>query len=371
MNNLGTKAETLKLIYQKLENASVLPQYTFTVDEWEDNKKIVLDEFSGLDWNGCVIIRSSSLAEDTEQSSQAGKYISIANVSGESEFQSAVERVISSYDDNNGENQILVQPMLSDVKMCGVAFTMDPNTLGNYYVVNYDDSGSTSVITSGWGGQNRLFYKFKRDEKKGSIKQYELMERLCKALSELEDFFEKENLDVEFAFTEDNLLYILQVRSLCLQGNPVDGKQQKLELERIEKKIREAQSKKPFLCGKTTIYSVMTDWNPAEMIGIRPKPLALSLYQEIITNSVWAYQRDNYGYRNLRSFPLMIDFGGLPYIDIRVSFNSFVPAELEDELSEKLVNYYIDRLVENPEKHDKSFDEYVHSIKIFYCVRFP
>ena len=361
MNNLGTKAETLKLIYQKLENASVLPQYTFTVDEWEDNKKIVLDEFSGLDWNGCVIIRSSSLAEDTEQSSQAGKYISIANVSGESEFQSAVERVISSYDDNNGENQILVQPMLSDVKMCGVAFTMDPNTLGNYYVVNYDDSGSTSVITSGWGGQNRLFYKFKRDEKKGSIKQYELMERLCKALSELEDFFEKENLDVEFAFTEDNLLYILQVRSLCLQGNPVDGKQQKLELERIEKKIREAQSKKPFLCGKTTIYSVMTDWNPAEMIGIRPKPLALSLYQEIITNSVWAYQRDNYGYRNLRSFPLMIDFGGLPYIDIRVSFNSFVPAELEDELSEKLVNYYIDRLVENPEKHDKAEFDIVFS----------
>ena len=136
MNNLGTKAETLKLIYQKLKNASVLPQYTFTVDEWEDNKKVVIDEFSGLNWNGCVIVRSSSLAEDTEQSSQAGKYISIANVSGDSEFQSAVERVISSYDDNNGLNQILVQPMLLDVKMCGVAFTMDPNTLGNYYVVN-------------------------------------------------------------------------------------------------------------------------------------------------------------------------------------------------------------------------------------------
>ena len=163
MNNLGTKAETLKLIYQKLKNASVLPQYTFTVDEWEDNKKVVIDEFSGLNWNGCVIVRSSSLAEDTEQSSQAGKYISIANVSGDSEFQSAVERVISSYDDNNGLNQILVQPMLLDVKMCGVAFTMDPNTLGNYYVVNYDDSGSTSVITSGWEGKNRLFYKFKSD----------------------------------------------------------------------------------------------------------------------------------------------------------------------------------------------------------------
>ena len=47
----------------------------------------------------------------------------------------------------------------------------------------------------------------------------------------------------------------------------------------------------------------MPDWNPAEMIGIRPRPLALSLYQNLITDSTWAYQRDNYGYRNVRGFP--------------------------------------------------------------------
>lgn len=43
----------------------------------------------------------------------------------------------------------------------------------------------------------------------------------------------------------------------------------------------------------------------------------------------------------------------MPYIDVRVSFNSFLPAALEDNLSEKLVNYYIDRLIENPSLHDK------------------
>ena len=109
----------------------------------------------------------------------------------------------------------------------------------------------------------------------------------------------------------------------------------------------------------------MTDWNPAEMIGIRPKPLALSLYREIITDSVWAYQRDNYGYRNLRSFPLMVDFGGLPYIDVRVSFNSFVPAGLEEKLSEKLVNYYLDQLIDNPSKHDKAEFDIVFSCYTF------
>ena len=30
----------------------------------------------------------------------------------------------------------------------------------------------------------------------------------------------------------------------------------------------------------------MPDWNPAEIIGIKPKPLALSLYQELITNEI-------------------------------------------------------------------------------------
>ena len=95
----------------------------------------------------------------------------------------------------------------------------------------------------------------------------------------------------------------------------------------------------PYLLGEKTILGVMPDWNPAEMIGIRPKPLALSLYRELITDSIWAYQRHNYGYRNLRSFPLMLSFFGLPYIDVRLSFNSFIPADLDDTLAEKLVNY--------------------------------
>ena len=35
----------------------------------------------------------------------------------------------------------------------------------------------------------------------------------------------------------------------------------------------------------------MPDWNPAEIIGIKPKPLALSLYKGLITDSIWSQQR--------------------------------------------------------------------------------
>jgi phosphohistidine swiveling domain-containing protein len=117
--------------------------------------------------------------------------------------------------------------------------------------------------------------------------------------------------------------------------------------------------------GKRTVYGVMPDWNPAEIIGIRPKPLSLSLYRDLVTDSIWAYQRHNYGYRNLRSFPLMPHFFGKPYIDVRVSFNSFIPSDLDEGLAGKLVDYYIERLLASPRLHDKVEFEIVFSCYSF------
>ena len=118
------------------------------------------------------------------ENSHAGKYESIADVSGETAFVKAVETVIASYDDDNGNNQVLVQPMLSDVCSCGVAFTLDPNTMGNYYVINYDESGSTSAITSGQSTSNKLYYRFKSDMAEAVNPQPLSMDQLCLAFKE-------------------------------------------------------------------------------------------------------------------------------------------------------------------------------------------
>ncbi len=117
----------------------------------------------------------------------------------------------------------------------------------------------------------------------------------------------------------------------------------------------------PYLHGNRSVFGVMPDWNPAEIIGLKPRPLALSLYRELITDSIWAYQRDNYGYKNLRSFPLLMSFHGLPYIDVRVSFNSFIPRDMKPDLAERLVNYYIERLLAQPTLHDKVEFEIIFS----------
>ncbi len=358
MERLGTKAETLEQMYGKLNTAKVLPQFTFTVAEWIQQRGVIVHRFSKLNWNADVIVRSSCQGEDTQDASMAGKFESVADVSGMEAFQNAADKVVSSYGAADSDDQILVQPMLRNVKFSGVAFTLDPSTHGNYYIVNYDRTGDTSAVTSGTGGHDCLYYHFKNTSIGSAPEE---LQQLLTTLGELETFFGQDNLDVEFAVTQEDELYILQVRTLCVSQERVDRARQAEGLARIVEKIKQNNQPKPFLCGRKTAYSVMTDWNPAEMIGVRPKPLALSLYREIITDSVWAYQRDNYGYRNLRSFPLMVDFCGLPYIDVRVSFNSFIPAGLDEEVSEKLVNYYIEQLVQNPQKHDKAEFEIVFS----------
>ena len=97
----------------------------------------------------------------------------------------------------------------------------------------------------------------------------------------------------------------------------------------------------------------MPDWNPAEIIGIKPKPLALSLYRELITDHVWSKQRRNYGYRYVGSNHLMASFFGTPYIDVRVDFNSWIPNNLNQNLANKLTNFYIKKFIKNKNYHDK------------------
>jgi phosphoenolpyruvate synthase/pyruvate phosphate dikinase len=163
-----------------------------------------------------------------------------------------------------------------------------------------------------------------------------------------------DSLDIEFAIDKKNNIYLLQVRPLIIN---IPKKFSDISHYKIVNNISNTldvwMKKNPYLLGDKGIYGVMPDWNPAEIIGRKPKPLALSLYRELVTNEIWAYQRDNYGYRNLRSFPLLVEIEGCPYIDVRVSFNSFIPKKLNTEISNKLTNYYLQKLSDNPHLHDK------------------
>lgn len=363
--SFGTKAETLEYLYQKSGRlkALVLKPCYFTVGKWQNNRKDVLNDIEST-MSGVlrVIVRSSAKNEDSAQASMAGRYESLICENCREAVELTVEKVIRSYENPKPDDQVLVQQAIEDVQCSGVVFSIDPNTGGAYYVINYDDStGSASSVTSGTGRETKLFYWFSGQKEYPVDKRMSL---ICRAVTNMKKLLGREALDVEFLFTKGQL-YILQARPLVLKTRKKDPVKQCDVLGRIAGKIYSGNCKRPFLYGSRTIYGVMPDWNPAEMIGIHPGNLAASLYREIITDEVWAYQRDNYGYKKLRSFPLMVDFCGFPYIDVRVSFNSFIPADLDEAIAEKLVNYYLDRLEETPQKHDKvEFDI------VFSCYTF-
>ena len=357
----STKASTLLALKGMLKSAKIAPLVILTLKEWKENKKACLTKIVDSLGSSPLIVRSSCSFEDTEGFSNAGMFLSIADVSVE-ELPNSIDRVIESYGEASQGDQVLIQPMLTDVLRSGVAFSHDPNTCAPYRVVNWSEGADTSAVTSGIGG--RVW----QQAALSPIAPPSYLLPVVRLLSELLELFDHSPIDCEFAITnivEDDVrkevLWLLQARPLILsRGSELESEQAE-RLRSIEGKLEQGMQSHPFLMGSRTLYGVMPDWNPAEIIGIRPKPLSLSLYRELITDSIWAYQRHNYGYRNLRSFPLITHFFGLPYIDLRLSLNSFVPNDLEDGLADRLVEYYMDRLLEEPTLHDKIEFEVVFS----------
>jgi adenylylsulfate kinase-like enzyme/phosphohistidine swiveling domain-containing protein len=355
-----TKAESLEALAPLLRTASVLPQVRISVADWRSDPSGVLATLERTPWgSGRVIVRSSARCEDGGESSQAGKYDSVLGVAGSAAVAQAIERVIDSFaGDCSDDDQIFVQPMLERVAMAGVAFSRSP-TGGPYFIINYDDcSGLTDRVTAGNGDNLKTFFclKSRPDACPASLAP------VIDLVRELEDLLSSDAIDVEFAVGKGGELYLLQVRPLVLdrQERVADAKVESV-LADVARKVELLSRPRPFLYGNRAIFGVMPDWNPAEMIGLRPYPLSLSLYRELITDAIWAYQRDNYGYKNLRSFPLLVSFHGLPYIDVRVDFNSFIPRDVSHDLAGRLVNYYIDRLHADPHLHDKVEFEIIFS----------
>ena len=360
---LSSKAKTLELLSKVIKSAKVLPMFRFNVLSYENRQSKILNNIKEK-FNGNLIIRSSSINEDNFQQSNAGKFVSIMDidVNDRKALKESIEKVIISFGKNKKKNdEIFVQPMLKNVTMSGVIFSCDIDTLSSYFVINYDESGSTNSVTSGNTNNLKSFICFKE---KINIKSKKL-KKIIKTSAECEKLFNNKFLDIEFAFSNEQL-YILQVRAI------VSNKKEDLSninlsknLKKVEKKIQKLNTPHPNLLGNKTLFSVMTDWNPAEIVGLRPKRLALSLYKELITDETWAYQRDNYGYRRLRSHPILVSFLGVPFIDVRVSFNSFIPKTLDEKIATKLVNYYLNELSKNLNNHDKVEFEIIYSCYYF------
>ncbi|MCE4056396.1 PEP/pyruvate-binding domain-containing protein [Pseudomonas sp. Au-Pse12] len=354
---LGTKAQTLRRLRRMVRLSRIEDQVSFTVAQWQEISDSLIDTIRQHFPEQALVVRSSALSEDGFVNSNAGAYTSLLNIDGRNlpHLREAIEQVISSYGDRNPENQILVQPMLQQVLASGVVFTRSLNNGAPYYIVNYDDiSGSTESITSGTC-QDHKTLMILRDANPRSQKIPDRLQNLLPALREIESLLGYDSLDVEFAITADAGLHILQVRPIAVNHSKWDGSDEDImkHLDSARGLFKQLQPPNAFIAGQRAIFGIMPDWNPAEIIGTKPHPLSTSLYRYLIMDETWATQRAEYGYRDVRPQSLLVSFAGHPYVDIRASFNSFIPKALDEPLAARLVDFYIDWLERNPQLHDK------------------
>ena len=249
----------------------------------------------------------------------------------------------------------MIQPFISNVKLSGVLFTHDMITGAPYFVINYDDfSGRTDTITSGKSSDFRTIILF-RNNAEGISKIDPRLKKVIDAVQELEQLLGYNRLDIEFAIDNNDQCFTFQIRPITVNHKQFNIKEKNFEKNLLEaqKKFKSIQLKPPHLHGDIAIYSRMTDWNPAEIIGTRPNVLAKSLYDYLITDEVWAKQRVEFGYRDVRPAPLLYNFCAQPYVDCRASINSFIPSDLNDECASRLTNAYLNILREKPHLHDK------------------
>ena len=192
-------------------------------------------------------------------------------------------------------------------------FTCDPDSGAPYYVINVDRGSSrTDVVTSGRAGSIEKVVVWRRRRESVSDP---LASRLLDAAAELEPLLFNAALDIEFALDSSDRLFILQVRPLTTagaRGLALASQDLDEEVREIQGYVRGLMRPKPGLAGETTALGIMPDWNPAEMIGVVPRPLALSLYQALIGDRAWSEARAKMGYRDVAPEPLILSLAGGP-----------------------------------------------------------
>ncbi len=362
---LGNKAETLERL-KLFNNKFKLPkQIYFSLKEWEKNKKQIINLISRTFKSKKIIIRSSSFNEDSWHSSNAGKFESFSNInSWEKEIvKKYINKCINSYKNIDKEKDlVLVQEFITNIKRAGVIFTSSIENGSPYYRINFDDSsGKTNLVTSGSTNNLRDIIIFK--EKINIIKKIDLsLLSLLENIKEIERVLNYDKLDIEFAENNKDEIYIFQVRPIIINNDiKIDNLKIKNKLKLTEKKFLNISSTKILNNPFNYIFSNMSDWNPAEIIGTRPKPLSVSMYKYLITDDIWSKQRSEFGYNMPKDSKLMHIFAGQPYINVNLSMQSLIPNNIDKNLKITLLENYLNLLSKNISLHDKIEFEVTHS----------
>ena len=141
-----------------------------------------------------------------------------------------IQSQTQSYDTDIDE-EILIQPMLNNIKKCGVVFTVDMDTFADYYIVNFHEGDDSTAVTSGSFNKLITFVYYKHSGQSVKDKEMDSLISICR---QIEDFLENNALDIEFAINNEGKVFIFQVRPIAKGSKDV---YEKIDLQPILNRI--------------------------------------------------------------------------------------------------------------------------------------
>ncbi len=319
------------------------PFVVFTLGDWDQDADRVMLRVKQAQVGPTVVVRSSARSEDVDVTIAPGLFRSVLNVSAldKDAVARAVDKVRASYAKHAltaadvAANEIIIQSQLLMPRFCGIAHLSD----GLPYIhIDYDESVETNRITSGLGCKTVDVLNL------SSIPLPSPWSEIRQAVVDVRAISAIVDVIIEFAFA-DGHVHVFQARP---HAAPCES------TERLSSSVvSELRDFASSIDSDRTIWSNMTDWNPAELVGVHPRPLAESLYQYLISDFAWLSARQSLGYRAVRQPQLVETIAGRPYVNVRTSFLSLTPAGLDETLANRLVEDRLIMLRSEPWLHDK------------------
>lgn len=354
LGSFGKSAGLLRL-QSRLCRAEIPAFLVVSLAHWRLSRRHFLQQCHEELGEALLAVRSDAVSEDQPWSTQAGRFRSHLNVDVR-RLEGAIDDVFLSMP-GMPDDQVMVQHMVGAVAMSGVASTHRIHDGAPWYCIEISDGDSAAVTA---GRSTGRLHAILRDV----VNQPEALQQISTSVRQALDLLREIEaihlglpLEIEFALgamegnEEGPKAYLLQVRPIV--QSPWRRQPGGFALPEMDFLLEPDPC--PDIVGSQTVLSLMSDWNPAELLGAHPRPLGMSLFQHLISDGIWWQSRAELGYTSAPTPDISLLHGwlGRPMVDVRRSANSLMPAGLPAELRARLVQHFIATLQSSPELHDK------------------
>lgn len=363
------KSATLRWLAPFLRTGSIPDFVTIAVDEWARNRAASLARCAVRFGALPLAVRSDAKSEDGFMASQAGAHLTLLNVT-QSDLGQAVDKVAARLLATG--DQVLVQAMAPAVALAGVASTHRIADGAPWYCIEMAPQDTAAVTGGRANGRQLAILRDRAGELEAYAQDKDPVRLILSLLREVERLLDGKPLEIEFALggvsEQSQQVFLLQARPIAAAARwpAVAGASPSLPpLDFLH-----CVDPFPEVAGQRTLLSLMSDWNPVELLGNHPRPLALSLFEHLIADGVWWRARSRLGYVKAPAddVGLLRVLRGRPFVDVRRSANSLLPQGLSMEIRGALVDAWLMRLQAEPELHDKVEFQVFRTVRDFVPI---